>query len=838
MSLMKKFKNGKRGRQKGNALVMVILAIAFIGMLVAMIVYSAYGNYLMKYNDTRAKDNFYSAESVLDIVNAGMQVDISDAMLDAYTYVMELSTDEMTALGLTREALFRQRFTSAFKHKLQETPAGDSWNVDYFIELYKRGMQPGMAVAASAGSTGAYIEAGDDPSLSTDNAITTSDTLITIKNFRVTYTNTNGYVSVIQTDVRISIPEMTNTGVTTTANLDDFCLIANDAVVSDVNYPSDAGVHYSPEPGSHASGPINLKVGGDVNAGRQGLYVRGSKVEFTYADGEETTTKYYLVTNDMTVEDSDSSHGLNIKDNYTTYANDIVVRGTSLLDIDGTIYAQDDLDINGRNNRVNVSGYYYGYGSDYANSSTSSSILVNGANTTLDMSGLNELILGGNSFIGATSYDADSVRYDGVYGAGKSDDDDEIIKIETYNKALNDNNLLPTPTTPEDTYVPQNNKDLLMGGAMGARAEQMLYLIPANCIGYDKTTNEMWLGKNPMSRDEFERLKNTTYTDPVDGLEKPRYDVVSWSQLGSANTTKYKAVYRRINGTVLVYLYLDFEAEEQNAAAFLKGLYEEDPLQLDSLIAPYYNKVNSTFGTTLLTKNGDDYPNLSLRGNLFYYDNNGDLQMIENNVNTSAIRTSRLQDLSTNKAEEYFNRLYTTQPTVAPSDLTDPGVFENIVKTDKISSAFFSTTRVFDKLWTGSGSSISISGDSPGYKAIVVDGDYTFGASADNDIIVIVASGNIYLDKDFNGLAIAGKNIVIGPMCTNINRKKTPVKTALKNLAIQNGSSVIKLSDMFVPDVGRDESMGGTGSVSDEERLEDSNRSLGKYITYTNWRKE
>ena len=65
---------------KGAAIVVAIVAIAFIGMLVGMLVYMAYYNYLMKHIDKRNKDNFYSAEYALDIINAGLQKDISDSM--------------------------------------------------------------------------------------------------------------------------------------------------------------------------------------------------------------------------------------------------------------------------------------------------------------------------------------------------------------------------------------------------------------------------------------------------------------------------------------------------------------------------------------------------------------------------------------------------------------------------------------------------------------------------------------------------------------------------------------------------------------------------------------
>ena len=78
---------------KGAAIVIAIVAIAFIGMLVGMLVYMAYYNYLMKHVDKRNKDNFYSAEYALDVLNAGLQKDISESMSEAYVKAMKNSAN-------------------------------------------------------------------------------------------------------------------------------------------------------------------------------------------------------------------------------------------------------------------------------------------------------------------------------------------------------------------------------------------------------------------------------------------------------------------------------------------------------------------------------------------------------------------------------------------------------------------------------------------------------------------------------------------------------------------------------------------------------------------------
>ena len=70
-----------RGRRKtdnkGSALVVVIIAMAFIGILASVLMYMSLLNYQMKVNNLKAKDNFYSAETVLDEIYGNTDFGIS-----------------------------------------------------------------------------------------------------------------------------------------------------------------------------------------------------------------------------------------------------------------------------------------------------------------------------------------------------------------------------------------------------------------------------------------------------------------------------------------------------------------------------------------------------------------------------------------------------------------------------------------------------------------------------------------------------------------------------------------------------------------------------------------
>ena len=81
--------------------------------------------------------------------------------------------------------------------------------------------------------------------------------------------------------------------------------------------------------------------------------------------------------------------------NYTSNIN--VTTGN--LSLDGATYVSDDLTTDGNGNKIKLSGIYRGYGDSLNNSGASSSILVNGANTSLDFSNLTELFLVGHAYV-------------------------------------------------------------------------------------------------------------------------------------------------------------------------------------------------------------------------------------------------------------------------------------------------------------------------------------------------------------------------------------------------------------------------------------------------------
>ena len=169
---------------KGAAIVVAIVAIAFIGMLVGMLVYMAYYNYLMKHIDKRNKDNFYSAEYALDIINAGLQKDISDSMSEAYVKAMKNSAN-MDADTMT--VYFKNYFTENLQDRISDPSDTNKWLATHLTDMWEAA---DLIHATSAGDMGAYLEA-----IGGNNSLTLTNTdYFTIKNVKIVYTNEDGYI--------------------------------------------------------------------------------------------------------------------------------------------------------------------------------------------------------------------------------------------------------------------------------------------------------------------------------------------------------------------------------------------------------------------------------------------------------------------------------------------------------------------------------------------------------------------------------------------------------------------------------------------------------------------
>ncbi len=812
ISKIKKELQKRNKDNRGAALVMVIITIAFVGMLVAMVLYMAYCNYLMKASDIQAKDNFYSAEYAMDVLNAGLQLDISECMSEAYVRTMNNSAGKDAEI---MELEFKEEFLEKLTAKLQDTTGGvadpNKWNIHHLKNFWVRN---NLTVASVPGVEGAYIESIDGRYRMETS---TNSDYITMYDLKIVYTDAKGFVSIITTDIRLKVPTIGFAQSATRMNIENFSLIANDSLVNDNNStdPRPSGVSIGSE----------ARITGNVFGGYDGVLVANQKqlrFEQDPADvGAATPIKYNLIADSLNVSNALSGGaGLYVDDSFVTYVNDISVQ-SARVDLDGTIYAGDDLDIGGKNSDVTVRGEYIGYGNVLGKADGSSSILINGGNTTLDFSDLNKLTLSGHAYVGAKKYDADVDRL--AYASNESNKEnltsDKIEDEDEYSDRLDDEESTYKDT---ENSIPKNEMDFMMGESISVKANQLLYLVPSECVGFKVSTGEQVIAKNPMTYEEYQKLTETEEPKlDENGAEvvvngetvmQKVYDPVRldklWAKLGGvAYTNDYKAVYRRVNGTVLVYLYLDFGVSETMANAFYKAYYEYDKAGIDSYVNSYLADMRWNAGLT---------SNLTLAGNAFRVNGNGEVQFIENQLNDPNKYANMLtwQTEYSNNHEAMMHSLSTDFDAMTSTQQSSQ-IFDSLVDENKFAS-------MSGKVFTDETGNI---------QARISDGSVVYpstGCPADTKLIV--AKENIYITDDFKGLAIAGGNIYICNGCYDINYSPSEVLQAMRTKATVGGKEIYAY-----------EIFGANGSISyanGGDEIEEEKVELRDLIMYQDWKKE
>ena len=102
----------QKKNNKGSSIVMVLVVMALLMILVAIVLSLALMNYRMKTTNRQSVYNFYSAETALDEIRAGLTKEVSAAAADAYNTTMA----EFASLD---ESARRQKFQTAYINHLK-----------------------------------------------------------------------------------------------------------------------------------------------------------------------------------------------------------------------------------------------------------------------------------------------------------------------------------------------------------------------------------------------------------------------------------------------------------------------------------------------------------------------------------------------------------------------------------------------------------------------------------------------------------------------------------------------------------------------------------------------
>lgn len=798
----------KKSSNKGSSVILVIVSIAFVSMLVAITAHMSYYNFAMRDTDRSSKANFYSAEEALAEIKLGLEADVSNAMAIAYTYALEQSTDvDMDA----REFVFENRYREELVKALRVSDDDDTkYNITK-LESYL--VKTGLNLATNVGA-----EITTNPSANENKIFLKEDGGISLQKVRVKYTDARGFVSIIQTDIWLQNPKISLATRPGVPDLENCAIIANDQLIVEGN---------------------NMKMSGNVYGGNNGTIVQNpANLRLEKRDTDAASTMYKFVTDNLLVRNTTgSTYGFDMSDNYQLYTNDIVVDSGKLA-LGGESFIQDDLTIEGKDSFVSLTGDYYGYGNQAYQSKNSSSILVNGAETILDLANIRSLMLSGHAYIAARHYDAEL------------EDDDYVADPDAVEE--------PDPADPPVTRTyDKNERDILMGESLGVKSNQLMYLVPRECMGYYYGTSEQYLAKNPLSYSEYQLLTQTYQVElNADGTEKKdasgnpvyvldslgnkilKYDVVntdaimertgkSLMSLGAS----YVPVFRRVNGSVLVYYYLNF-ASEDFANEFFKLYYENNRDEVEEYVKTYIKqiRVNDALTSTLTESN------LRLAGNIVKFDDDDRVVLVED---TTDVDTRNAEVLAANRDRWQDAYIGYSKKMLPSSDnlgsAINNTIYENIIDMAQ-QTVLGMPSGTICKFYLGDEVS-----------ALFINNSSQITLNSSNvpdSVSIIVTSGDAVLEKNqYKGLIICGGVLKVASSCDHVECAPAAVRKAMNALydKTQKKEFYNLFKDGSFYQVAESaESIGSGAATEEEQKIERAEQvvQIGDKIVYENWTKQ
>lgn len=533
---------------RGSSIVIVIIAMAMIGILASTLLWMSYMNYMIKIADIRNKASFYSAEEVVEQIMAGLQNTSSEAVGTAYKEVMANWDALETQEG--RYNTFATTYFDVLVEQLEDPVKGTGYydrdklkdyvDADIFNEASDT-----VGVDVDAWENGNAVgETQAEPKMEMVN-----ENSLILHNIYVSYTADDGRVSIVQTDICMDVPKLIFSQAGSIDKLYDYVLIGNEGLEV-----------------TGGSGTINAEgsiyAGTDAN-NKGGILVNAAST-LAIDEGKKVISK-----GNISVEGPQA--GFVVRDvpneKNSVYAQSLILN-SGTISLDSNTYVANDLSLNGAGSKVTLSQAYYGYGISSFNgligepdidSANSSAIIINGRNSTVDMTGIKKLLIAGRAYIGQSSTQAEAELKQQQIEAG-----------------------LIVPAQP-----------VMMGESIAVKGNQIAYLVPAECIGI--LEGETVVGQNPVSGDKeadmavYQSEYGTAFKE-VD-FSKLVYKLgnKSLSDFGVADSQHIRKVFVPYNGDTLVYYYLVMD--KANAERYFVQYYDFNANK--EAIDSYFNKYAS-----------------------------------------------------------------------------------------------------------------------------------------------------------------------------------------------------------------------------------------------------
>ena len=787
--------NRKR-RNSGSSIVIVIIAMAMIGILATTLLWMSYINYKIKVNDIRNKNSFYSAETVMEQIVAGLQKETSDAVAVAYQEV--LSNWEELDSESNRYSSFASMYLDTLVKHLRDSEKGDGY--------YSRDILEGYVDTTIWGNVNktAWNNGTDETDASKAKApvmeLVNGNSLI-LRNVFVSYMD-GDRLSIVSTDLCLDVPEIVFTQSGSIDDLYDYLLIGNQGISltqGSGQVTGDGSIYAGTDDKGKGGIIINPASSLAINNGRYVISkgeidVVGPGAGFIVRDAKETGSSVYAKSLDLQ---------------------------SGTISLDSKTYIANDLTLSGNGSRATLTKEYYGYGTSMAiglegdptDQENSSAIIINGQNSTVDMSGVNTLMLAGRAYIGTntTKEELDQNAAAAVEDAGK-----------------------------------KNEKAVLMGESITVKGGQIAYLVPTECLGI--YNGETIIGQNPLTQDQATKMqaykdqygdnfKEVDFTRPVSRLGGQSLASFGVADMDHIRKVSTQYVGGGTESKSLTYYYLVMNAD--NAAKYYQTYYLNGSNK--ESIDHYFKKYAT--GGILLGDYTSAQNSYTILGNALVSDalsQSGVSLLASTNTTTNTMTPAEVFQKSGEIANVYKG-LTTNLSEDGASASTFRNVFDSVIKkeiTIKQADGTELKKNIIDYLAENGFGTMEFTTED-GLKGIITTGNYTLSSATGgaSKVRLIVSLGDITIDRNFTGLAIAKGTITINGAITNgassLKRNKMELYKVLNATTGAEGDTITPMTFF----VNGETSLADGAQEAPTDDAGNLNIDYTGIVRYVNWEK-
>ena len=798
---MRNITKTKRQQNQGFSLFTVLIAVSFVGILGLLVLYIALANFNMKVTDLKGKDSFYTAERVLEEIRTGLQEDVGNAMSKAYTQVLETYNKENrsqdSSMDRQRQSDFQDRFIKELMRTLRASQTTDDiYSLDYlrgYVDLEYDDSKESLIITNPTG-TSPVMKAVKNVGKNTE------DNGVLLKNLKVIYVDEKGHAAIICTDIRLLVPEVQFPTPSTLPDLMNMIVVADKGIICEGNESTPTSINGSIYAGNlPAAATTNPDTSIQVTSGASLNVESGDKV---VCKGEISVGLNSTFT---------SGGSVNL------WARGLNAASVKNVTLSGTTYFADDLTIAGKNNNVKISGNYYGYGSyesatsddcvakdqyiqsGLSGAALSSAIVVNGKNTTLDLSDTQKLMIAGRNYIASS-------------------------KVKANDRT--------------------NTNDVVTGESLTVKGTQLAYLAPAEILG---------ASGNPMTYDDY-----LTHLNGADEISV-NWDtaVEAWGgrtlrEIGVDSTEPVQAVFYNDNSaTGYVYFYLNF-TDAQKSADFMQMYYQNNPTiktNMDKYLSFYFGGEDS--GITV--KDADSYLRYITNGNVLSYSGADAQGSLEEATGVNPGEKILQEEVGYQNSWYALNRKMITSYDLLNKEVkedsetmhdetdSDRSVYDNLVNEKKMVSYIKDTVKDDTGKYV-----FTASDEDGGLQAIMYDNGET-GVNktlkiSENDadkLRLVVCTGDVEIEAGvkFQGIIMAKGTITLK---SGAQLESAPLEAARvfqAQMSSYGDKDSIKPQDFFWE--GDKYVLGNSASSGKKDTLNGSDTySIADCVSYENWKKE